>query len=520
VKQCIRLRGISDEIKGKVWEHDALVRAGRLGSLEIVLDDSSVSRRHAELRYQSPVGWVLRDLQSTNGTYLNGVRLAGAEKPVRPKDIVQFGKIAVLVEATESGAAFSSPDPPLLDQIHVEAVSNSSWEDAIQDLVFDDNRCLRPGEQLVALLRAGHHLVHIENEDDLLSSILNDAVQVLDAQRGAIVLAEGGDSKLKLRALASGLGDAPTGRFHFSQKMAKRCFDRAESILCTSVNDDPELAAAQSIADGAMASVLCVLLRTPRKKLGVLHLDRSFFQRPFTKKDLSLADALAAHVSAGIECAQLLRKQRDLFLNTITVLGQAVELKDEYTSGHTQRVTNYSMMLGRQLGLSKEDLERLATGTPLHDIGKILIPDEILRKEGKLTTEEFEIMKTHADKGAKIVSVIPDLQPIVPIVRSHHERWDGNGYPDKLAGEQIPLLARIVAVVDAFDAMTSARPYHPDKKGKPPEAAFDELERMSGRQFDPHCAAAFLAIRDQVIEAMRSDNLTALVTDSKTSRCA
>jgi HD-GYP domain-containing protein (c-di-GMP phosphodiesterase class II) len=519
VKQCIRLRGISDEIKGKVWEHDTLLRAGRLGSLEIVLDDSSVSRRHAELRYQPSLGWMLRDLESTNGTYLNGVRLGPSEKAIRPKDIVQFGKVAMLVETTENGAQTSGPEPPLLDQILVEASMNSSWEDAIQDLVFDGNRDLRPGEQLVALLRAGHHLVHIESEDDLLSSILNDAVRVLDAQRGAIVLAEGPEQKLKLRKTATGQGDFATGRFYFSQKVAKRCFDRAESVLCGSVNSDPELAAAQSIADGAMASVVCVLLRTPRKKLGVLHLDRSFFQRPFTKEDLSLADALAAHVSAGIECAQLLKKQRDLFLNTIEVLAQAVDLRDKYTGGHTTRVKRYTLMLGKQLGLpqyhaDQPDLDTLEKGTPLHDIGKIGIRDSILNAERKLTAEEFEEMKTHTTKGAAIVSVIPDLHRIVPIVRSHHERWDGGGYPDGLKEEEIPLLARIVAVADAFDAMTSARPYHPEKKGRPPEEAFAEVARMSSRQFDPQCAAAFVAIQSEVIAAMQADSQTALVGEA------
>jgi HD-GYP domain-containing protein (c-di-GMP phosphodiesterase class II) len=498
-----------------------LLRAGRLGSLEIVLDDSSVSRRHAELRYQSGAGWMLRDLESTNGTYLNGVRLGPGERQVRSKDVVQFGKVAMVVDATENGTPSPNPsEPPALDQILVEATMNSSWEDAIQDLVFDRNRCLRPGEQLIALLRAGHHLVHIECEDDLLTSILNDAVQVLDAQRGAIVLAEGPDHKLKLRKTATGQGDLATGRFYFSQKMARRCFDKAESILCCSVNEDPELAAAQSIADGAMASVLCVLLRTPRRKVGVLHLDRSFFQKPFTEEDLNLADALAAHVSAGIECAQLLKKQRDLFLKTIQVLGQVVEKRDEYTGGHTQRVSRYALMLGQQLGIPAEDRSLLEIGTPLHDIGKIGIDDAILRKPGKLTAEEFETMKAHTTKGAEIVSVIPDLHPIIPIVRNHHERWDGNGYPDKLAGEDIPLLARIVAVVDAFDAMTSARPYHPDKRGRPPEAAFEELQRQAGRQFDPQCAAAFLAIQDEVIDTMRADHQTTLVTDAAHGRSA
>src|SRR5205814_6217080 len=246
--------------------------------------------------------------------------------------------------------------------------------------------------------------------------------------------------------------DVPGGRFHYSQKIAQRCYTQAESILCTSVGDDPELAAAQSIADGQMSSVLCVLLRTPRKKLGVLHLDRSYWQRPFTEDDLHLADALAANVSAGIECAALLRRQRQLFKDTITVLAQAVELKDDYTGGHTKRVKKYALMLGAQLGLSADDLDLLETGTPLHDIGKIGIDDAILRKPGKLTPEEFDEMKTHTTKGEAIVSLIPDLDPrIRPIVRSHHERWDGAGYPDRLKGEDIPLLARIVAVVDAFD---------------------------------------------------------------------
>ncbi|MFL5329268.1 MAG: HD domain-containing phosphohydrolase [Gemmataceae bacterium] len=505
VKQLIRLRGISDEVKGKVWEADVVLRAGRLGSLEIVLDDSSVSRRHAEIKFNNPGGWVVRDMESTNGTYVNGVRLGQGEKPVRVRDIVQFGKVAMIVEATENGQA---QENGVLDKILVEATANSSWEDLLRGFVFDRNRGLRPGEQLIAMIRAGHHLVHIESEDELLTLILNDAVQVLDAQRGAIVLAEGPEGKLKLRALATGRGETNPGRFHFSQKLAMRCFSSGESVLCCSVSDDPELANAQSIADGAMASVLCVLLRTPRHRLGILHLDRSYWQKPFNEDDLHLADAMAANVSAGIEAAQLLRKQRGLFLDTINVLAQAVELKDEYTGGHTRRVTSYAMMLAKQLGLEKKDLELIELGTPLHDIGKIGIDDAILRKPGKLTPEEWVQMKTHTTKGAAIVNTIPDLRPVCPIVRNHHERWDGGGYPDGLAGESIPLLARIVTVADAFDAMTSDRPYHSDKKPKTPEEGFAEVIQQSGKQFDPTAAAAFIEIKDQVIETFSGDHKT------------
>ena len=159
-------------------------------------------------------------------------------------------------------------------------------------------------------------------------------------------------------------------------------------------------------------------------------------------------------------------------------------------------------MLANQMELSPAEVHLVRIGTPLHDIGKIGIDDSILRKPDRLTFEEFEIMKTHTTKGAEILAYIPDLQPVIPIVKSHHERWDGNGYPEKLKAEEIARLARIVAVADAFDAMTSDRPYHPDKKGKPPDVAFAELEQQSGRQFDPECVLAFLAIREQIVERM------------------
>ena len=243
-------------------------------------------------------------------------------------------------------------------------------------------------------------------------------------------------------------------------------------------------------------------MRTPRKRLGVLHLDRGPLDEPFTQTDMHLADALAAHVSAGIESAQLIRKQRDLFYATVTMLAQAVEMRDEYTGNHTMRVTEYSFLLAQQLDLPAKDLHLIRTGTPLHDIGKIGIDDAILKKPGKLTPHEFEVMKTHTVKGAKILETVPDLADVIPIVRSHHERWDGGGYPDGTAGEKTPRLARIVAVCDAFDAMTSDRPY---RKGMAHEIAFAEVEKMSGKQFDPEIADAFLAIKQRIVQEMQSE---------------
>jgi putative nucleotidyltransferase with HDIG domain len=505
----IRLKGISGEVKGKTWESTNVLRTGRLGTLEIVLDDASVSRRHAEVRQADSCWWV-RDLESTNGTYVNGVRLGPGERQLHPRDIVQFGKVAMMVELPEPDLL--SPQSPRVpstgggDQIIVEAEASSSWQEGFERLLLDRNHSPRPGDQLMALLRAGHHLVSIESEEELLHSILNDAVHVLDAQRGAIVLAEGPDNDLKLKAIATGRGEN-SSRFNFSKALAKRCFNQGQSILCSSVEEDEELSGAVSIADGAMASVLCVLLRTPRKHLGVIHLDRSYWQKAFTEDDLHLADALAAHVSAGIECAQLLRRQRELFLQTISALASAIEMRDAYTGGHTARVTAYSLLMGEQLGLTPKEMEDLRTGGPLHDIGKIGIDDAILRKPDKLTDAEFDTMKTHTTLGDDILKAIPEMREIRPIVRSHHERWDGRGYPDKLAGEAIPLLARVVAVADSFDAMTTRRPYNTNSV-KTPEQAFVEVERCRGTQFDPQCADAFLAVKEKVLESLRASKTT------------
>jgi HD-GYP domain-containing protein (c-di-GMP phosphodiesterase class II)/pSer/pThr/pTyr-binding forkhead associated (FHA) protein len=524
VKRTIRLRGMNGPMKGQVWEASDLLRVGRLEALEIVLDDSSVSRYHAEVR-ATENGWRVRDLGSTNGTRLNGVRLGNGQWPLRVRDLLQFGEIAVVVEGMEEEAAEQREDLVPGSEMRVTGTARSTWNEAMEGLAYDSNHCLRAGEQLQALLRAGHHLVHIEKEEELLHSILEDAVAVLDAKRGAIALLEGSEEKLQLRALVSGR-NAPRaalggrgevgGRFQFSQNLARRCITRGESILCHRAEEDPELALAKSIAEGTMSSVLCVLLRTPRHRLGVLHLDRGPWQKPFTLEDLHLADALAANVSAGIECATLLRKQRDLFLDTVTILAQAIELRDDYTGGHTRRVSTYAVLLAEALEIPPEQLHWIRVGTPLHDIGKIGIDDAVLRKPGRLTDDEFEHMKEHTVKGDEIIQTIPDLQPIRPIVRSHHERYDGGGYPDGLAGDDISPLARVVALADAFDAMTSNRPY---RKGLDPLVAFTEIEKMAGRQFDPAFAHAFLEIRPQILAEMDAHR-SAAHPDRPTRACA
>ncbi len=188
-----------------------------------------------------------------------------------------------------------------------------------------------------------------------------------------------------------------------------------------------------------------------------------------------------------------------LYTSTIKALAAAVEAKDPYTAGHSDRVTRYAEKIARQIGLTEEEVCRISYAAILHDIGKIGISSSILHKPGRLTPEEYQEICEHPAIGAHILSSIELLGDIIPMVYHHHEWYNGKGYPQGLAGEEIPLGARIIAVADAFDAMTSNRPY---RTGLSFEQAVAEIQRQSGIQFDPRVAQTLLAIlqEEQVTE--------------------
>jgi putative nucleotidyltransferase with HDIG domain len=178
-------------------------------------------------------------------------------------------------------------------------------------------------------------------------------------------------------------------------------------------------------------------------------------------------------------------------IGTLTALNAAVDAKDSYTAGHALSVTALAMEAAIRVGLSGDELATLERAALLHDIGKIGVPEKVLLKPSGLTDAEYEVIKQHTDAGARIVDSIPSLRAVVPLVRWHHERWDGDGYPDGLAGEQIPYLARLLAVADALDAMMSKRPY---RERMTPSEALRELQRCAGHQFDPEIARIYALI--------------------------
>jgi HD-GYP domain-containing protein (c-di-GMP phosphodiesterase class II) len=183
-----------------------------------------------------------------------------------------------------------------------------------------------------------------------------------------------------------------------------------------------------------------------------------------------------------------IEEKNELFLGTIRALAQAIDAKDPYTRGHSARVNRYSLVLASQLGLPDDDVRDIDVASLLHDVGKIGVDDAILKKPALLTPQEFEIMKTHTTQGAAIMAQIPKMKDILPGLRSHHERWRGGGYPDGLAGEQIPLMARIIAVADTFDAMTTDRPY---QRAMPFQAAVERINQLKGVALDEHVVEAF-----------------------------
>jgi len=188
-----------------------------------------------------------------------------------------------------------------------------------------------------------------------------------------------------------------------------------------------------------------------------------------------------------------LRQNQELFLETIRTLAAAIDAKDPYTKGHSERVSAYSMAIARHLGLGFDDVFHIRIAAILHDVGKLGIKDGILNKPGGLTDEEYEIMRRHPAIGAQIMTPISKLKTIIPGIRNHHETWDGNGYPDKLEGEQIPMVARIIGVADTFDAMTTHRPY---QKAMTLKYVTDKIKAMAGTRFDPVVVDAFSAAVD------------------------
>lgn len=246
-----------------------------------------------------------------------------------------------------------------------------------------------------------------------------------------------------------------------------------------------------------LVQTFCLVpIRTGDDSLGAILLGeaRGEAREPFSPEKLRLCVSIADQTASAIERARLFANLEESYLQTVLSLANAVEAKDTYTKNHAEQVSNTAVRIGQELGLGFEEMEDLRYGSILHDVGKIGIPDAILQKHGRLNEEEWQKMRTHVTIGEDILKPVPRLAGAAKLVRHNHEHYDGTGYPDGLAGEDIPLAARILTVVDTYSAIVDRRPY---KDARTREEALQELKRSAGTQLDPRIVDIFIDLSEK-----------------------
>ncbi len=240
--------------------------------------------------------------------------------------------------------------------------------------------------------------------------------------------------------------------------------------------------------DHRKLSVMIAPLSNKERTLGAVSIvfeqDEDFIRQ----QTLKLLYILSSFFSLSLENAYLFEDLKKSYFDTIRAVANSVEARDAYTRGHSNRVAEISKIIAAEMGWGRRDLEMIDWGGVLHDLGKVGISDSILNKPGKLTDEEFAIMKSHPSIGAQIIGGIAFLEPLMPYIAQHHERYDGRGYPAGFKGEEIAIQGRLLAIADTYDAMTSDRPY---RKGLAAQIAYDEILKCTGTQFDPVLVRAF-----------------------------
>jgi len=318
--------------------------------------------------------------------------------------------------------------------------------------------------------------------DDLLDIILNSTTKEFEADVASIYFVNEDKGDIELKATAGTIDRAVEELiFDLCLEIISKTITGSGSVLFV----DPDSDFSSELP--SLKSCICHPLMAGGKVQGALLVVRVRNPHPFTQGQLTALGILASKAAVAIEKSNLYEDLKETYFATVESLANAIEARDTYTRGHTERVYKLSRIIADELGWTEKELGDLRIGGILHDIGKIGVPDSILKKQGPLTDEEFEIMKKHPEAGVRMVESIPFLKPALPYILCHHERHDGKGYPRGLNGEEIPKPGKLLAVVDTIDAVTSDRSY---RKGRSLAEAIEEIKSCSGTQFDPVVVAA------------------------------
>ena len=311
--------------------------------------------------------------------------------------------------------------------------------------------------------KVGHGISHMESIDTFLELILETLTNALNCKVGTLLLLNDKKTELIINTVYGASYD-PRKKIHLKldgsplTKVLSEKRPMSVSGVFLHNSHNPQL------KELFGETLLCAPLVYQDQVSGILTVSKSDSQKEdFSKEDLELVFNLASQTAIAIENSKLNRDIEKTYFETISALALAVDAKDQYSRGHLDRVANHATMIGKRLGLDDEDLNTLRDAARLHDLGKIGIPDEILKKDSGLNDEEWVIMRRHPEIGESIIKPVRSLQHLCDLVRHHHEKLDGSGYPDGLKGEEISPLVRILSVADVYDALTTERPYRPRK---------------------------------------------------------
>ncbi|MEJ5375014.1 MAG: HD domain-containing phosphohydrolase [bacterium] len=470
----------------------ASFRIGRHPDNDLQLTDQNISRFHAIIEPKQG-GLVLRDLGSRNGTFVNDQRVE--EAWLQPGDQIRIGKIRMrLTEEPPAQRPRAHPTATMVLQDQLTARIKARTLSGVKtpwDTEPKDPAIALQLSRLQALYQTNIMLSHEKDLNGVFQRLLEQILQVLDADRAVVMMLDPLTKELQLRLSLARPQLGQLGDLLVSQTIVKQVLQDGAGLLIEDTLSQQPCKEAQIPGFQSIKSALCVPLLDRGQTMGVLYVDVLRKKRSFSQDDLQLLTAMAAPTSVQIRNIQFMEQIQQAYLDTLSVLANAIEARDHYTVGHTWRVTRMALAMVDHMGCDAQKRKYTEMGGILHDVGKIAVEDSILRKTGPLSPEEYQKMQLHPEHGARMLKDVEFLKPVVPYVLFHQERWDGKGYPFGLARDDVPWEGRLLAVCDAFDAMTSHRPY---RQSMEPREAVVELKKYRGRQFDPQMVDLFLEV--------------------------
>jgi putative nucleotidyltransferase with HDIG domain len=356
---------------------------------------------------------------------------------------------------------------------------------------------------LQALAEIGYLVNSSLDVSNVLNEVMDTIIKLTGAER-AFLMQRAGSKMVITNARNWERESLKPGEYEISRTVVNQVVKHGEAVLTTNAQEDPRFDAMSSVVTFNLRSILCVPLKVKEELIGVIYADNRMREGIFSEDERSLLSAFANQAAVALENARLFNDISISYDQTLEALVTALEVRERETKMHTRRVVLYSMALAQKMGLSEDQLLELRRGALMHDIGKIGVPDAILNKPGPLSEEEWTQMQRHPELGVDILEGIIFFQGAIDIVGASHEKYDGTGYPLGLKEEQIPLGARIFALADALDALTSDRPY---RKAQSFQVAFEEILRCRGTQFEPQVVDAFMSISEEEWRALREITL-------------